>query len=173
VLLPGRLGELESLAECLARGWPALLVGGPSSGKSSLARMAAALAGWCRDSHVLPRKLQDRSSLRLGGTGKASIAAWPVSVQILSCCSDGLDWGTLADVNVHPGSCGSNTLPQFDPVLHRHGDVLYHTVAGRHLNEVALSAGSDTADLLGGFEQLEPARAAQVPRQLTTRQACT
>lgn len=28
--------------------------------------------------------------------------------------------------------------------------------------EVALSAGSDTADLLGGFEQLEPARAAQV-----------
>ena len=27
--------------------------------------------------------------------------------------------------------------------------------------EVALSAGSDTSDLLGGFEQLEPARAAQ------------
>ena len=47
VLLSGRLRELESLAECLARGWPALLVGGPSSGKSSLARIAAALAGWC------------------------------------------------------------------------------------------------------------------------------
>ena len=27
---------------------------------------------------------------------------------------------------------------------------------------MALSAGSDTADLLGSFEQLEPARAAQV-----------
>jgi hypothetical protein len=40
--------------------------------------------------------------------------------------------------------------------------VLHHAAAGRHLHEVALSAGSDTADLLGGFEQLEPARAAQV-----------
>lgn len=47
MLLPGRLREAESLAECLARGWPALLVGGPGSGKSSLARTAAALAGQC------------------------------------------------------------------------------------------------------------------------------
>lgn len=45
MLLPGRLQPFESLAECLARGWPALLVGGPASGKTSLARAAAALAG--------------------------------------------------------------------------------------------------------------------------------
>ncbi len=45
LLLPGQLPALESLAECLARGWPALLVGGPASGKTSLARAAAALAG--------------------------------------------------------------------------------------------------------------------------------
>lgn len=76
VLLPGRLRELESLAECLARGWPALLVGGPSSGKSSLARIAAALAGWrgCKSS---PMHSTDQQALRQPGieeSGEASDA---------------------------------------------------------------------------------------------------
>ncbi len=44
-MLPGQLTVLEGLAECLSRGWPAVLVGGPASGKTSLARCAAALAG--------------------------------------------------------------------------------------------------------------------------------
>ena len=52
MLLPGQLPVLESLAECLQRRWPALLVGGPSSGKTSLARAAATLAG-------APLRLQD------------------------------------------------------------------------------------------------------------------
>ncbi len=37
-------------------------------------------------------------------------------------------------------------------------------LAGRPLEELALSAGTDTADLLGGFEQLEPLRRVQVAR---------
>lgn len=45
MLLPGQMGALEVVVECLARGWPALLVGGPAAGKASLARAAAALAG--------------------------------------------------------------------------------------------------------------------------------
>jgi hypothetical protein len=76
VLLPGRLRELESLAECLARGWPALLVGGPSSGKSSLARIAAALAGW-RGWKLSPMHTADQQALRQPGNeeaGKGSIA---------------------------------------------------------------------------------------------------
>ncbi len=36
---------LESLAMALKRGWMALLVGGPGSGKTRLARLAARLAG--------------------------------------------------------------------------------------------------------------------------------
>ena len=36
-------------------------------------------------------------------------------------------------------------------------------LAGQPLVELALSAGTDTADLLGGFEQLEPLRRVQVP----------
>ena len=35
-------------------------------------------------------------------------------------------------------------------------------LAGRKLNEIALTGGTDTADLLGGFEQLEPKRKVQV-----------
>ena len=35
-------------------------------------------------------------------------------------------------------------------------------LAGQPLVELALSAGTDTADLLGGFEQLEPLRRVQV-----------
>lgn len=35
-------------------------------------------------------------------------------------------------------------------------------LAGRHLTELALTGGTDTADLLGGFEQLEPKRKVQV-----------
>lgn len=35
--------------------------------------------------------------------------------------------------------------------------------AGRELIEVSLSGGSDTSDLLGGFEQQDPQRAVQVP----------
>jgi hypothetical protein len=52
-------------------------------------------------------------------------------------------------------------------------DVLYSFHAGRHLHEVALSAGSDTADLLGGFEQLEPARAVQVLSTSAPCRICT
>ena len=37
-------------------------------------------------------------------------------------------------------------------------------LAGQPLVELALSAGTDTADLLGGFEQLEPLRRVQVAR---------
>ncbi|KAG2499138.1 hypothetical protein HYH03_002721 [Edaphochlamys debaryana] len=75
-LLPWSLPLLESLAQTLSRSWMALLVGGPGSGKTSLARAAAALAG----------------------------------VRLL---------------------------------------------------EVALTAGTDTSDLLGSFEQLEPERRVQ------------
>ena len=35
-------------------------------------------------------------------------------------------------------------------------------LAGRKLTEIALTGGTDTADLLGGFEQLEPKRKVQV-----------
>lgn len=35
-------------------------------------------------------------------------------------------------------------------------------LAGRQLTELALTGGTDTADLLGGFEQLEPKRKVQV-----------
>lgn len=35
-------------------------------------------------------------------------------------------------------------------------------LAGRQLTEIALTGGTDTADLLGGFEQLEPKRKVQV-----------
>lgn len=35
-------------------------------------------------------------------------------------------------------------------------------LAGRPLLEIALTAGTDTSDLLGGFEQLEPSRKVQV-----------
>lgn len=34
--------------------------------------------------------------------------------------------------------------------------------ANRRLTEIALTAGSDTSDILGGFEQLEPKRRIQV-----------
>ena len=37
-------------------------------------------------------------------------------------------------------------------------------VAGQQLTEIALTGGTDTADLLGGFEQLEPKRKVQVGR---------
>lgn len=79
-LLPWSLPLLESLVQALGRGWMALLVGGPGSGKTSLARGAAALAG----------------------------------VGLL---------------------------------------------------EVALTAGTDTSDLLGSFEQLEPERRVQEVRR--------
>lgn len=36
------------------------------------------------------------------------------------------------------------------------------TLAGRPLVEMALTGGTDTGDLLGGFEQLEPTRRVQV-----------
>ena len=39
-------------------------------------------------------------------------------------------------------------------------------LAGRHLTELALTGGTDTADLLGGFEQLEPKRKIQVCAKL-------
>lgn len=45
MLLPGQMIALEVLAECMARGWPALLIGASGSGKASIARSAAALAG--------------------------------------------------------------------------------------------------------------------------------
>ena len=35
-------------------------------------------------------------------------------------------------------------------------------LAGQELVEMALSGGTDTSDLLGGFEQLEPRRRLQV-----------
>ena len=35
-------------------------------------------------------------------------------------------------------------------------------LAGQELVELALSGGTDTSDLLGGFEQLEPSRRLQV-----------
>lgn len=35
-------------------------------------------------------------------------------------------------------------------------------LAGRQLTEITLTGGTDTADLLGGFEQLEPKRKVQV-----------
>lgn len=35
-------------------------------------------------------------------------------------------------------------------------------LVGRPLTELALTGGTDTADLLGGFEQLEPKRKVQV-----------
>ena len=35
-------------------------------------------------------------------------------------------------------------------------------LAGRQLTEIALTGGTDTADLLGGFEQMEPRRKVQV-----------
>jgi len=37
-------------------------------------------------------------------------------------------------------------------------------LAGRKLTEIALTGGTDTADLLGGFEQLEPKRKVQVSK---------
>ena len=37
-------------------------------------------------------------------------------------------------------------------------------LAGQQLTEIALTGGTDTADLLGGFEQLEPKRKVQVGR---------
>lgn len=69
MLLPGRLRELESLAECLARGWPALLVGGAGSGKSSLARIAAALAG------------EDELCASCKVMYQPSLPAWPSALQ--------------------------------------------------------------------------------------------
>ena len=39
-------------------------------------------------------------------------------------------------------------------------------LAGRQLTEIALTGGTDTADLLGGFEQLEPKRKVQVSQFL-------
>ena len=44
-LLPWQLPLLESAASALSRGWMLLLVGGPASGKTSLARTLAALCG--------------------------------------------------------------------------------------------------------------------------------
>ena len=47
-------------------------------------------------------------------------------------------------------------------------------LAGQPLVELALSGGTDTADLLGGFEQLEPLRRVQVPAPTAHKwaQAC-
>ncbi|GLI68780.1 hypothetical protein VaNZ11_013272, partial [Volvox africanus] len=75
-LLPWSLPLLESLLQALSRGWMALLVGGPGSGKTALARSAA-------------------------------------------------------------------------------------TLCGRRLLEISLTSGTDTSDLLGSFEQLEPERRVQ------------
>ncbi|GIL72550.1 hypothetical protein Vretifemale_2896, partial [Volvox reticuliferus] len=75
-LLPRSLPLLESLLQALSNGWMALLVGGPSSGKTALARSAA-------------------------------------------------------------------------------------TLCGRRLLEISLTSGTDTSDLLGSFEQLEPERRLQ------------
>ena len=76
-LLASQQGLLESMLHCIERGWMPILVGPTASGKTSLVRLAAQLAG-------------------------------------------------------------------------------------RPLSEVVLTSGTDTSDLLGGFEQLEPSRKLQV-----------
>jgi ABC-type glutathione transport system ATPase component len=47
---------------------------------------------------------------------------------------------------------------------------LVASLAGRALSEIALTSGTDTSDLLGSFEQLEPSRRLQASR--ITPQMC-
>ena len=45
-------------------------------------------------------------------------------------------------------------------------------LAGQELVELALNGGTDTSDLLGGFEQLEPGRRLQVSCPMLDRAPC-
>ena len=45
-------------------------------------------------------------------------------------------------------------------------------LAGQELVELALNGGTDTSDLLGGFEQLEPGRRLQVSCPMLDRSPC-
>ena len=46
-------------------------------------------------------------------------------------------------------------------------------LAGQELVELALNGGTDTSDLLGGFEQLEPGRRLQVSSSSTAKAVAT
>lgn len=128
MLLPGQMIALEVLAECMVRGWPALLIGASGSGKASVVRCAAALAG------IYPLS--------------------PLPTHLLL--------GIICAGRQGHRSCISSALK----MCSRTYAVLRHEKggrsAGRKLVEVSLSGGSDTSDLLGGFEQLEAQRSVQV-----------
>lgn len=82
-LLPDRLPLLESMAECVSRGWMCLLVGPAGAGKTAAVRALAALAG--RQLVELSLTSGTDTSDLLGGFEQVSAGAWVSSCTTCTC----------------------------------------------------------------------------------------
>ncbi len=149
-LLHSQLPALEASAAALAQGWMVALVAPSAAGKTSVARMLAGLAG------APLHEVRAPCSARLCSASALHAAPEMTNALLHSALSDGAATSGNAEEQRILLTPDPPTTATSAATLRS----LYTCSHGSHRpSQVTLTSATDTADLLGSFEQVEPGRA--------------
>ena len=180
-LMKSQAAAMQSLAQCMQQSWMCILVGPSGSGMLLIpcsqhcqclaapheACFVSALFSCLCECH--PMDAQSSHCLCKPEWGRVSICEHAVQQQ-----SVGHAVLSIADMMVDKNGHPIHTSPLDIPKTKSCKRLLENSagkisvaralagLAGQELVELALNGGTDTSDLLGGFEQLEPSRRLQV-----------